>query len=82
MPGSSAGGSIVTGRSSVAFVRSVHNSQSQDLIIPQSGNMTVLTAASPVNVDIPRFCKEDYDSDDELRRGDISFSIDGGNVFS
>lgn len=44
----------------------------------QLQGMTVLPISSPMNDDTQRRYNDDYDSDDELRREDISFSIDGG----
>lgn len=74
-PGSSGSGSIVSGRSGVAFVRSM-NAITHEVVVPSNA---MLATTSPISEEIPRF-KEDYDSDDELRRGDISFSLDGGTV--
>lgn len=81
-PGTSGGGSIVTGRSGVAFVRAMQNAASHEVIIPSSGNVNVISSASPISAEIPRFCKEDYDSDDELGRADIAFSMDGGEAIT
>lgn len=35
---------------------------------------------SPSGQEGNRFCKDDYESDDELRRVDIAYSIDGGKI--
>lgn len=78
--------SVITSRGSITLIRSTPTSfQTSDLIVPQmSSSMPVLKSSSPIN---PTGCsdemqriytKDEYESEDELRREDISFNADGG----
>lgn len=39
------------------------------------------SSVSPGTQETARFCKDDYDSDDELKRVDIAYSMDGGKLY-
>lgn len=41
--------------------------------------LSILPICSPSNDETQRRYNEEYESDDELRRGDITFSVDGGS---
>lgn len=45
----------------------------------QSQGLPILPVYSPSNDETQRRYNEEYESDDELRRGDITFSVDGGS---
>lgn len=78
--------SVITNRSSITLIRSTPTSfQTSDLIVPQmTSSIAVLKSNSPINPpgcseEMPRiYTKDEYESEDELRREDISFNADGG----
>lgn len=45
----------------------------------QMQGLSILPICSPSNDEAQRRYNEEYESDDELRRGDITFSVDGGS---
>lgn len=81
--------SVITSRGSITLIRSTPTSfqTTSELIVPHMDNFhTALKSNNPNNPpgcseDIQRiYTKDEYESEDELRREDISFNNDGGKL--